>query len=155
MADSIKELILKDIETTLKKIKIADGYKNDIATVERFVIDGQTTAKHPYIIITQLNVSILNEGPDPLVTKRIDISLEVVTRQDVETSPGPADTLINSLEEDIDRALQVGPTRGGNAVDTSPIESTPLTVEEGQPDIESIMEFSCTYQHQRGDPTSL
>lgn len=155
MADSIKEKIFKDIETKLAKIKIADGYDNDIAIVERFKIDGQTTAKTPFIIIIAGDVTVLSEGPDPLVTKQVDIILDVVTRQDPVASPGPSDALMNSLEADIERALQVDITRGGNAYDTSPLFSTPLTVAAGQPDIESVMEFSCSYKHKRGDPTSL
>lgn len=155
MALSIKEKIFADIETELKKIKIANGYANDVALVERFMIDGMTTAKTPYIHIFSGDNLLLREGPDPLVTMEAEVFLRVVTRHDPTVSPGSSDSLMHSLEADINKALQVDITRGGNAYDTTPLQSSELTIEEGQPDIESVMEFSCRYQHQRGDPTSL
>jgi len=158
MSDSIKELIMKNIHTTLESITTANGYDNTIESVQRHQVEGQDTVAMPYIVIVQGDETIDSKAPDPLVSKQLEVHLDVLTKQDLDTDSRQGDEIMNSLEADIERALQVDPQRGGNAVDTDTLEVMPLAVEEdedGLTDINSIMSFRVDYRQNRKNPKSI
>lgn len=150
--DSIKEKILKNIKTTLETITTTNGYDNTIASVQRHQIGGQDTVSTPYIIVVQGDETTVKEGPDPYVTKRMEIHFDVITRQDTDTDNRNADEVMNSIEADIEKSMQLDSSRGGNAFDTGTLEVIPLAVEEGSVDINAIMSLNIEYRQRRDDP---
>lgn len=151
-SDTIKEKILKNIKTTLESIKTSSGYENTIASVQRYQVNGQDTSEYPYIIIVQGDDEVAFQGPDPQITRAMTVHFDVFTRQDVVTDPRAGDELMNTLQDDIESALQSDATRGTNADDTGPVEVMPQPPEEGSVDINSIMSVQISYRHQRTDP---
>ncbi len=149
MSDSVKELILKNIKTTLESI-------STIKNVQRFQVQGNDTGIRPCIIIIQGEVSTLGEAPDPQVEKEMQVFLDVFDKQDIETDSRNADEIMNIHESNIEAALQLQPNRGGYATDTSPLDVLPLTVAaKGATAIETEMRFNIIYRHNRQDQTRI
>lgn len=153
MAKSIKELCMADVAIYLATITTANGYGVNIDSVERFSVSGNGTITDNYIILIQGDTKIIQDGPYPYVTKRIEIGLHVVVIQDTSTDARYADEVIESYEADIGKALSLDPKRSGFALDTSPLETSQIEVNVGQKKIEQLMVFSIDFRHLRSDPT--
>lgn len=157
MADTIREKIVKNIETTLKTISKANGYENDIKSVQRLLQSGQVVTDVPLLIIAEGDEDA-EEGPLAtaiLTLKRLGVFVVVQTRHDEAIDTRASDEILNTLRADVEKAMMVDHTRGGFAIDTHPPSSTALDTEEGQPEIASLMQFQIDYRHARQDPTSL
>ena len=133
MADTVREKIFANLVTTLSAISVAGGYDNDVASVERWNMNGNNKASVPAII--------LNSGPEKdddgkaydLTHCLLTVFLELWVRQnETESVATPTDKLLNSLLGDIKKALQVDVTRGGVAVDTEVTDIETFETIEGQ-----------------------
>ena len=82
-----------------------------------------------------------------------DVNVEVWIRHDEGTVPGSTDTILNSLLGDVEKALAIDETRGGNAVDTIITGCVPFETVEGQPYSGIILDIKIHYRHKRGDST--
>lgn len=158
MADSIREQIIKKVKAQLATITVANGYKNTIASVQRFKQTGQVTKDVPYLII--------HEGPDEpedgpvagagsLTTRKLEISVEVGMRHDEAADARSSEEIVNTLREDLERALMANRTWDGLARDTAPLRHGPIIGLEGQPDLTCYAETTLTYRHRATDPTAL
>ncbi|MCK4248680.1 MAG: hypothetical protein KAX15_02765 [Candidatus Omnitrophica bacterium] len=153
MATTVREKILENIETALGDIKIANGYENDIDSVQRWKQAGNSTKLVPCII--------LSAGPeektpgDPLISCMFNVNVEVWIRHDEETVPGSTDTILNSLLGDVEKALAIDETRGGNATDTVITGNMPFETVEGQAYAGISVDVRIHYRHKRGDPTQV
>lgn len=148
---AVRENILENIRTTLTGITIANGYENTLASVQRWRQDGNQTAEIPFAIVKSLpeNKTV---GPNPMVTCRLTVWVLVATRQD-EDAVGSTETVLNSLTTDVEKALMVDVTRGGQARDTNILGIEPFDEVEGQPAAGVIIELEVNYQHLQTDPT--
>lgn len=157
MADSIRELILKNIKTTLEGVTTGNGYANTIASVQRFRQDGQDVSSVPSIMIIEGDDTIEQEGPQAgaysLVTRTLSVGLAIVHRQDLATATVTASEAMNSLIADIQKAMQVSYQRGGYALDTNEVSVSQVVAYENQPELESGIEYAIRYRHRRTDPT--
>lgn len=154
MADTIREKIMKNIQASLEAITTLNGYVNTIISIQRFKQSGQAVLDVPAILIAEGDEDA-EYGPHPIMTKRLEIYLAVVTRQDEEADSRSAAEVVNSLTGDVIRAMANDFTRGGNAIDTIERGSGPIEVEEGQPELGILMRYEIHYRHGRTDPTSL
>lgn len=145
---------MKNILTSLEAIKSINGYVNTVASVQRFKQGGQSVLDVPSILIAEGDEEA-EYGPYPIMTKRLEVYLAVVTRQDEEADSRSAAEVVNSLTGDVIRAMANDFTRGGNAIDTIERGSGPIEVEEGQPELGMLMRYEIHYRHGRTDPTSL
>ncbi len=150
MADTIREKILKNIKTTLEGVTVANGYRNTIQAVRRW--DKRSNPIDPTPSIT-IAVGEENKDPipNPLYTCRLNVFLDVWIRQN-ETDATPTDEKITSLVGDIEKALMVDNTRGGNAVDTDLKGSTPFDYPDGKFTSGVVVEAVILYQHRISDP---
>lgn len=157
MADSVRELIMKDIQRTLETITTANGYRNTLASVQRFNQAGQSLANTPVCVLMEGEDSVDQEGPlagsFSLTSRTLSVSIVVVHCQDLDADARSASEVMNGLIQDIQKAMQVDHTRGGVALDTMEIGIGEMDVEEGQPEIVQTIGFRIRYRHQRTDPT--
>lgn len=147
---TIRENILAHIKTTLEGITEANGYNNDIASVQRWMQRGNILKSVPCIVISAGQEDKRPE-PNPLMSCRITVYLELYLRQN-ETDQTPTDSLINSLLGDIEKALMLDYTRGGNSLDTNIRAIIPFETQEGQVNAGAVIEIEVLYQHQQNDP---
>lgn len=160
MADSVRELILKDVVTTLQGVTGAAGYANTLHSVQRFRQAGQTLADVPLCVIMEGEDSVAFEGPlsgaGSLTTRNLIVNLVLIVRQDDDTDPQPATEVMNSLLADVQKAMLGGARfqRGGHAIDTTEIGIGELDVEEGQPELVQTIAFRIQYRHRFDDPTA-
>lgn len=150
MAETIREKILANIKTTLEGISIANGYNNDIAGVERWKQHGNSLREVPCIIING-GPEDKEAGPNPLVSCKFTAYLDIWIRQDKE-DVNPTDSILNSLLGDVEKAMMVDCTRGGDAKDTNILSNTPFETVEGAPHAGLIVEVEIIYRHYQNDP---
>lgn len=156
MADSVRELILKNIQTTLQGVTVLAGYSVTMAAVERFLQSGQPSSSVPAVLILEGDDDVDNEltgSTYNLVARTLNVGLMVITRQDLSTDTKSASEVMNGLLADIQKVMQVDPTRGGYALDTDEVSIGPIEAEEGQPELVSTVAYSIRYRHRRTDPT--
>ncbi len=147
---TIRENILENIKSTLETIRIANSYANDIASVQRWLQKGNTFRLIPCIIINA-GPEEIEQTPNPLVTCKLTIYLDVFIRQE-ETDTISTDALLNSLLGDIEKALMVDYTRGGFAENTNIKSNMTFEAVEGQPNAGIVVELEIIYQHLITDP---
>lgn len=150
---TVRESILENLKTTLEAISIANGYHNDIASVQRWRQSGNSLLNVPCIVINAGPEEKTPE-PNPFTTCRFTVYLDVWMRQDA-ADPQPTDSLLNSLLGDIEKALMVDYTRGGFAKDTNIKSNVLFETLEGQPQAGIIIELEIIYQHKQDDPEVL
>jgi hypothetical protein len=150
MPSSVRELILSNLETVLSGITTVGGYENDIASVQRWKQRGNPLKDVPCIIVTA-GPEDKKKGPNPLVTARLKVYLELYSRQD-ETDANATDTILNSILKDIEKALYADVTRGGVAVDTDVQEVVPFGAEVGNGHSGLIIGVEILYRHLATNP---
>jgi len=153
MADTVREKVFLNLVTTLSGILVANGYENNITSVQRWDMNGNNKANVPAIII--------NSGPEKNDDDRaynlthcvLTIFLELWVRQnETESAAIPTDKLLNSLLGDVKKALAVDVTRGGVAVDTEVTDIETFETIEGQQHAGLIITTEIEYRHKQTDP---
>lgn len=148
---------MKNVQTTLATITVANGYNNTVASVQRFNQAGQVLADTPVLILMQGGDNVDNEGPlagaSSLVTRSVSISVVIIHRQDLDVDTRSAAEAMNSLIQDVQKAMQVDYTRGSYALNTSEIGIGELDAEDGEPELVQTVAFKLSYRHRRTDPT--
>lgn len=147
---TVRESILENLKTTLETISTANGYHNDIASVQRWRQSGNSLLNVPCIVINA-GPEEKEPNPNPFTTCRFTVYLDVWMRQDAGDLE-PTDALLNSLLGDIEKALMVDYTRGGFAKDTNIKSNVLFETLEGQPQAGIIIELEIIYQHKQNDP---
>ena len=147
---TIREQILDNIKSTLENIRIANGYANDIASVQRWLQKGNTFRSVPCVIINA-GPEEIEQTPNPLVTCKFTVYLDVFIRQE-ETDANSTDTLLNGLLGDIEKALMADHTRVGLAENTNIKSNMTFEAVEGQPNAGIVVELEIIYQHLITDP---
>ncbi len=142
---TIREQILENIKSTLENIHVANGYANDIASVQRWLQKGNTFRSVPCIIINA-GPEEIEQTPNPLVTCKLTVYLDVFIRQE-ETDTVSTDALLNSLLGDIEKALMVDHTRASLAENTTIKSNMAFEAVEGQPNAGIVVELEIIYQH--------
>lgn len=157
MADSIRETIMKNVQSTLEGITVAAGYANTIQSVQRYRQAGQDVRLAPGALVSEGDEEI-DEGPlsgaNGLVTKRLTVGVLLYARQEP-TDTKSGDEVINSLQADVEKALATTYTRGGKAIDTKEVGNGRLDPEDGVPELNRLLIYELHYRHRREDPTSL
>jgi hypothetical protein len=145
-----RENILGNIKTVLETIKVANGYNNDINSVQRWRQHGNSLRQVPCVVINAGSEE-RSPGPNPLVTCKFSVYLDVWVRQD-ENDANPTDTILNSLLGDVDKALMLDYTRAGYARDTQILSIMPFETTEGQPHAGLTIEVEVHYKYYQNDP---
>lgn len=147
MADSIREKILANIETTtLEGITIAAGYGVNIGQVERGKVNALSLERFPAALIfpgEDEPQSLISDITDR--TWQILLFLWVVAQKDISKA-------MEIFLAAVQKAMIVDYTRGGNAMDTA--EGTIMTIRIEEEDTQGgfLLNYSIRYRTKRGDP---
>jgi hypothetical protein len=147
---TVRESILEDLRTTLGGITTANGFNNDIQSVQRWRQQGNSLVVVPCIVVNA-GPEEKDPVPNPFMTCRLTIYVDIWTRQD-EADSRSTDTILNSLLGDVEKALTQDITRGGFAKDTNIKSNSLFETLEGQPYSGIVIELEIIYQHKQGDP---
>ncbi len=152
--ETVRERILQNIKTVLEGVTIANGYNFDFttATVQRWSMHGNRMVDMPMVVISPGDEDE-SSMPNPFEECLLTLYLDIFFVND-DNDPVPTDTYLNRLQGDIKKAVLQDPTRGGEAVDTDVLGTTPFETTEAQPYAGIIMEVRVRYRHLRKDPTA-
>ena len=153
MADSVREQIMKHMQSTLEGITVENGYANTLRSVQRFRQDGQELANLPAAILIEGSDDVEQNGPLELISRSLTVSVVLIQQQDTDTDARSASEIMNSLVADVQTAMQVDHRRGGVAIDTTEAGIGEMNVDEGQPELMVSVAYRIAYRHQRTDPT--
>ncbi len=151
--ETVRERILADIKTTLEGITQANGYNFDFTpqTVQRWSMHGNTPVDIPMIIITPGDETE-ESSVHPFTECSLSVFLSVFYIND-KNDTTPTDIYLNRLQADIKKAVLLDHTRGGEAVDTEIVSTSPFVTTEGQHYAGLVIELKIKYRHLRNDPT--
>lgn len=156
MADSRRELIMKNIQATLQGVTVALGYANTLLAVERVLQRGQSL-QAPMAYVIEGDDDIINKeasGQSGLLLRRtLQVGVTLVVQQDEAIDSRSASEAMNSLISDVQKVMQVDCTRGGSAIDTHEDSVSAIQITEGQPELSSTVVYRIDYRHRRTDPT--
>lgn len=147
---TVRESILENLRTTLSGVTTANGYHNDIQSVQRWRQSGNSLLSVPCIVINA-GPEEKNPAPNPFTTCQLTVYLDIWTRQDAADMQA-TDTILNSLLGDVEKAIMQDVTRGGFAKDTNIKSNVLFETLEGQPQAGMVMELEIIYQHKQDDP---
>ncbi len=152
--ETVRERILQNIKTALEAVTIANGYNFDFTpqTIQRWSMHGNRMVDMPMAVISPGDEDETS-SPHPFEECVLTVYLDVFFIND-ENDPVPTDTYLNRLQGDIKKAVLQDPTRGGDAIDTDVLGTTPFETTEAQPYAGIIMELRVRYRHLRSDPTA-
>ena len=147
MADSITELILENLITTIEGVRVANGYSVDIYQVKRVRDRGDFTT-YPAV---RLWVDKIKKTDEEDAGWQI-CELRVVAEVWISDTVDPEGAMTEA-GADIEKALAVDITRGGNAWDTSVIELDYIYITSNK-NLNGVCEMTITitYEHRRNDP---
>ena len=148
MADSIREKIMANVETTLEGITTAAGYNSTIQRVYRIRLAGLNIQEFPSIVVIP-GREINAEEPVDRYTERLSFVLECWLK---EASKDDIATQVNKLVADVQKALLVDYTRGGMAINTKLLGNEPFYNDVNAPYGGVDIEIEIHYRHQYSDP---
>ena len=152
--ETVRERILANIKTTLEGITITNGYNFDFTaeTIQRWSMHGNRLVDLPAVVISpgdEEEKSLPNNFEECVLSVYLDVFFVTEENDAVST-----DTYLNRLQGDMKKAILEDHTRGGEAIDTDVLGTTPFETTEGQPYAGIIMELGIRYRHLRSDPTA-
>lgn len=152
MADSIRERIIDDIVTTLQTISVENGYRNDLpGGVSRFEQDGASVAAHPGVIVTMASESKESVNID-MMDCTLEVAVEVFAIDTGEIDDTTAG-IVDSLTQDVEKALSADPQRSGLCTDSFVTTISPFGLVDGQPFVGVLLSYTARYRHDRKDST--
>lgn len=151
--ETVRERILANIKSTLENITQANGYNFDFSsqTVQRWSMHGNTPVDIPMIIITPGD-EIEESSVHPFSECTLSVFLSVFYIND-KNDAVPTDIYLNRLQGDIKKTVLLDYTRGGEAIDTDIVSTSPFVTTEGQHYAGLVIELKVKYRHLRNDPT--
>ena len=151
--ETVRERILANIKSTLENITQANGYNFDFSsqTVQRWSMHGNTPVDIPMIIITPGD-ELEEPSVHPFSECALSVFLSVFYIND-KNDVIPTDIYLNRLQGDIKKAVFLDHTRGGEAIDTDIVSTSPFVTTEGQHYAGLVIELKVKFRHLRNDPT--
>lgn len=147
MALTIRELILRDIQTTLEGIKRSAGYDFDVAQVSRDEILPYKL-RYPSIVI----VPEFDDTDSEQAYGKTMRSFDVLLRTWVKGFKNPGQTL-ELFIGDVQKAMMTDLTRSGNAIATREAGIGNVYSEDDEPERGADLLFNIQYRHGLQDAT--
>ena len=156
MADSVRERIMKNVQSALQSITVTNGFSTTLNSVDRVLQQGQTLAP-PMAILAEGMDDVLGGGPlsgaNGLISRELTLAVRLVVQQDTDVDSRSASEVLNGLLADVQKKMQEDYSRGGLAVNTEEVGVEPVQMEEGVPVVYLDAMFKIHYRHSRVDPT--
>lgn len=153
MPTPIRELIFQDLKVALQAISGGAEYNNTIPTGNVNIIHGnkeEDAYEEPYIYIYPNPETVsLDRGERGKWFKVLGIGIEVWLRENEKANLGAT---INEMLYDVEKAVMVDPTRGGNAIETHLVSNTVFINDMASPLCGLIVEIEVYYQNDIFDP---
>lgn len=130
MADSVRLKILKDLKTTLEGVDAGPDFINTLESVQLFSMLGNSKAVLPCVVISS-DIESREESTMQLIHTDFIVYVTLYTAQPESSSVG-TDEFMDTLYQDIVKALMEDPLRGGVAVNTHIVEIQPFELEDDQ-----------------------
>lgn len=152
MADTVKERIMKQIVARLETISRANGYANDIASVQRYTLGGLNLNTVPVLYVREGDDTVNREkSARPAVARQLEVYVTVLHRPEVgETRSG--DEILGSLCSDVERCLMADPTRSRLALWTHNPDWMEVAIEDDLPHLGKALLFTIDYRHHFQSP---
>lgn len=155
MPDSVRELIMKHLVSTLESITAANGYAVTLNGVERLLQGGQSI-NPPMAYVIEGQDQLMDDSRQDsmgMITRRtLDVGIELhVTQHETEDSRSASEAM-NLLLADVQRAMEADPTRGGHAEKSEEMGIDPIVWTEGKKRIVGVIGYRIDYRHRRTDP---
>ena len=155
MADSVRELIMKHVQSTLEGITTAAGYSTTLTGVERQLQRGQSFAP-PMAYVFELEDRPIDETQQDAggvaIQRTLEVGVGLVLQQDEAIDARSASEAMNALIADVQRVMQLDVQRGTHAIDTREVGVGEIAVSEGQPALMVTVNYEIAYRHLRTDP---
>lgn len=153
MADSIRELILQNLESAIKNVKTTNGYNNNIP--DENVKRGKVV---PVDIREGIPGVFIYVDDDPVVNRELGINIkthrELKVLLEVWQTSAEVDlpAKINEIEAEVIKAVMVDRKRGGYAIDTA-LENSEAFYLEGEKRVGGmIITVVISYYHKEANP---
>jgi hypothetical protein len=147
---------MKHLQATLETVTVKNGYANTLHSVQRFDQNGQDPIDHTGVLLIEGDDIVEGDGPQggpfTLVSRRKHVDLVIIAQQDHDEDSRSSSELMNSLEADVRRAVNLDHTRGGDAVNTEETQANENDVQIGMPELRRAIGFDVRYRHRRTDP---
>ena len=148
MADSIREQIMKKVVLALQGIVAGPTYNNSVGLVTRFINQQVNLTTVPVLYVQQGEedaADIANMKVDRFLTVRILI----IHRHDPDAVTKSTDEVLNSIEQDIYKAIMANYRWDELALKTDPggVKSTEGVLEELNEHVKRLLEFQIHYRH--------
>ena len=146
---SIRELILRNVVTVLEAISTANGYQVNVQEVFRVMVVNSNVTEYPAIVVVPESET-KTETPLLCYQTKMIINLECYVDELENVSEE-----VNILLADVEKALMVDHTRGGNAIDTTLIGADFIYGEDTKPYGVAIAMIEIVYRTRTTDPFSI
>lgn len=143
---------MKHIQATLATITVANGYSMTLNEVQRFVQSGQTY-RPPMALIKEMSDDVSGQHPLGCVSRSLMVAVGLMVEQDESTDARSASEVMNALIADVQKIMSVDVSRGGIAVNTEETGVREVEAEEGQPSLNTVIDYKISYRHALTDPT--
>lgn len=156
MSDSVAERIMKHIQTTIESVTVDNGYANTIHVVQRIQQDGQDPVSGNGVHVIEGEDAVIGTvlaGAFDVLDRRKHVDLVLIGQQDTEEDSRSASEVMNAIEVDVRKAMQVDYTRGGDAINTEESQAGELDIQTGMPELRRVLGYDIRYRHRRTDPT--
>jgi hypothetical protein len=151
-SDPVHERIMDHIVNTLESIMQVNGYKFNVAKVDRVKTPPKKVSKFPYLI-----VGMNNEPEDYANDAQMFLTLSITIIAWIK-SHNQADDC-SAIIAEIKKALAIDPTRGGLALDTA-VKDKRATLDKisfptAQPYGRTELDVEVLYYHKKGNPYEI
>lgn len=143
---------MKNLQTALEGITVANGCANTLARVERTLQRGQSI-QPPMAYLLEGDDDVISEAPLGYLSRQLQVGIVLLVQQDEEVDARSASEVMNSLVADVQKALQADERRNNLAVLTEETGVSQVQIEEGQPMLSCAVAYRIHYRHSRLDPT--
>lgn len=130
MADSVRLKILKNLKTTLEGVTTGAGFNNTLSNVQLFSMLGNSKVSLPCVVISS-DMEVREESTMQLIHTDFTAYVTLYHAQEEASAVG-SDEFLDTLYQDIVKAIMADETRGGFAVNTNISEIQPFELEEDQ-----------------------
>lgn len=147
MADSIREKILQNVETTILGITEEDGFEVTIRKVVRIPSALFDIVEFPFVSIVDATEEKQEGVPVQKTTCLLHLELVFWNQQWTDMSQ-----VTNQILAAIEKAMGADPTRGGYAYDTDVVSNQLFLADESMPNGGGSIQLDILYRHKLGDP---
>ncbi len=152
MLNTVQQLIIDDLVTTLQGVTAANGYEFTVKAVEEFEVEGVGSALRPLIVVWSGAMDLENEaGGRSHWRFRVELDCYLVHNPNEDSDA--SSKVLTRFTGDVVKAVMADRTRGGNALDCKVVgvDPIPMLQNEGL-DINVGITLEIRYRHVATNP---